>query len=145
MTTTAPPLTGQDINLAARATRQLLVADLERLDATFDQWVVINLIGTGQVSQLTALRARLVAGLGLDDATIDDVLTSLVATDLIHRDGEALSLTATGAQRWQTGQVLVAEIVGALYGGIDPDELATTRRVLIEVTERAERRLGRQP
>ena len=50
-TTTSPvraPLSGQDINLAASATRQLLIAMLRPLDIAFEQWTVINQVGSGR-------------------------------------------------------------------------------------------------
>jgi hypothetical protein len=141
MTTTAPPLTGQDINLAARATRLLLVSGLDAIDTSFEDWVVINLVATGQVAGATELNERLSSGLGLDDAGVDTLLDRLVAAHLVSRDGDGLALTADGQRRWHQGQAIVGELVGWLYSGIDADELATTRRVLVEVTERAQERL----
>jgi hypothetical protein len=141
MTTTAPPLTGQDINVAARATRLLLVAGLDSIDTSFEHWVVINLVATGQVAGATELKARLSTGLGLDDAAVDDLLDGLAAEHLLIRDGDALELTADGQHRWDQGQPIVAELVGWLYAGIDAEALATTRRVLVAVTERAQERL----
>lgn len=144
MTTTAPPLTGQDINLAARATRLLLVAGLDAIDTSFEHWVVINLVATGQVAGTNELNERLSSGLGLDAATVDDLLAGLIADHLLSRDGDALSLSAEGRRRWDQGQAIVTELVGWLYSGIDAGELATTRRVLVEVTARVEGRLRSQ-
>src|SRR4051794_28366926 len=136
MATTAPPLSGLDINLAARTTRLALVADLERIDTTFEEWVTINLVGTGQAPTATALHQRLAPALGLDAGTIDGVLDALVGTAIVARDGDQLALTDTGRTRWHEGQAIVAEIVDAFYTGFDAEDLATTRRVLVEVTER---------
>ena len=45
MTTQTPPLNGQDINLAARAVRDLLDVLLERADLTFEQSLVMQALG----------------------------------------------------------------------------------------------------
>jgi hypothetical protein len=142
MTTTVPPLSGQDINLAARATRLVLIAGLDTIDLTFEDWIIINLLGTGQVADEPSLRQRLVSGLGLDDAEIRQLLSDLVATSLVDRSGDALHLSAEGERRWSQGQAVVADIVATLYAGVDPADLATARRVLVEVTARADARLA---
>ena len=143
MTTTAPPLNGQDINLAARATRLVLVDALQPLDTSFEEWVTINLVATGQADTATAVQRRLAAGLGLATEAVDAVLDELVVSVVLERHGDRLSLTDEGRRRWDAGQAIVAEIVRDLYDGIDPEDLAATRRVLVEVTGRAEARLGR--
>ena len=143
--TTAPPLTGQDINLAAHATRTLLISELEPFGLTFEQWIVLNLVGSGQAATADAIRRRLLAALGVDGPTADDLLAGLVRVDLLEEQGDDVRLTSAGEQRWQEAVAVVADLVAALYAGIDGDDMATTRRVLVEVTERAQVRLGARP
>jgi hypothetical protein len=141
MTTAAPPLTGQDINLAARATRLVLLAGLDTIDLPFEDWIIINLVGTGQAVDRSSVRGRLISGLGLDEASIDQRLSDLEAANLVDRSGDRLRLSAEGGVRWNQGQAVVAETVATLYAGLDPDDLAVARRVLVEVTARAEAEL----
>ena len=136
--TAVPPLTGQDINLAARATRLVLIAGLDRIDMTFEDWIVINLLGTGQASDVPTLRERLASGLGLEGGRVDQLLSGLVAMNVVERTDDAIALAMEGQRRWRRGQAMVAELVATLYAGFGPDDLATTRRVLAEVTARAE-------
>ena len=132
----APPLTGQDINVAARATRQALIAGLAPLGVGFEEWVVVNLVGSGQVTDEAAMRARLTAGLGSSAAELDELLES---SDLVARtDGGGLALTAAGRETFAAGTKISDALVAELYAGFEPDELATTRRVLVELTERAQ-------
>jgi DNA-binding MarR family transcriptional regulator len=139
----APALSGQDINVAARATRQVLVTALEPMHTTFEQWTVINLVGSGQVADEAALRARLSAGIGLTEPQLDALLQQLEAADLITRTGRSLALATAGERQFEAGSAVLADIVGELYGGLDPEELATTRRILVELTARATARLER--
>jgi hypothetical protein len=137
----APPLSGQDINLAASATRQLLIATLAPLDVTFEQWTVINQVGSGQTTDDTGVRARLVAGLQLSDAEIDAIF--LAAAPWVARDDDGrLTLTDAGRDLFAQGSTIVAGLVAELYAGFSPEELARTRQILVEVTARAAARLA---
>ena len=136
--TAVPPLTGQDINLAARATRLVLIAALDTMDMTFEDWIVINLLGTGQARDVATLSERLASGLGLDGRTFDQLLGNLVAMNVVERTDDAIALAIEGERRWRQGQAIVAELVATLYAGFSPDDLATARRVLVEVTARAQ-------
>jgi hypothetical protein len=133
-----PPLSGQDINVAARASRLALIAGLEPLDTTFEPWTVINLVGSGQATDETTLGSRLAAGIGLSNADIEALFAELEAADLLVRTDGALSLTAAGTDLFGRGSTMVAGLVGQLYAGFAPDDLATTRRVLVELTARAQ-------
>jgi DNA-binding MarR family transcriptional regulator len=140
--TAVPPLTGQDINLAARATRLVLIAALDTMDMTFEDWIVINLLGTGQARDVATLSERLASGLGLDGRTFDQLLGNLVAMNVVERTDDAIALAIEGERRWRQGQAIVAELVATLYAGFSPDDLATARRVLVEVTARAQAQMG---
>ncbi len=142
MTTTAPPVTGQDINLAARFTRLALTVDLAAIDLSFEQSVVMNLVVSGSTVTSRDVRNRLSAALGLQAAEADEVLEHLEAAQLLDRQEDGLALTPAGRLRWHEAQAAVAALVAELYADLDPDELAATRRVLVAVTERAQRRLA---
>lgn len=137
-----PPLSGQDINLAASATRRVLIAALEPFDLAFEQWTIINLVGSGAATDEASLRARLARGLQLSDDDVDALFSS--TTRFVHRTGDgSLSLTDAGRQLHGQGTGVVADLVTDLYAGFDPDDLARTREILVELTARAEARLGR--
>jgi hypothetical protein len=137
----APPLSGQDINLAAAATRQLLIATLVPLGVSFEHWTVINQVGTGQTTDDTGVRARLVAGLHLSDDEINAIFDGVVQWVARDEDGQ-LTLTEAGRELFARGSAVVAGLVAELYAGFSPEELARTRHVLVEVTARAAARLA---
>ena len=142
-TPTTPPLTGQDINLAASATRRLLVANLVPLGITFEQSIVINQVGSGRVASETALAALLRKGLQLSDAEIESLLATMADADLVGRgDGGALTLTVHGHRTFERSAAVVAGLVAELYAGFASGELARTREILAEITARAEARLA---
>ncbi|SRR6266498_1154585 len=148
--TQALPVTGLDINLAARATRAVLVELLHQAGTTFPDWAVLNSIGaSGGTLEYEALRDRLAAGLGADEPAIAGLLEQLRAAGLIReRSGAAgsgavsLELTADGDALYQRLQAAVGQLTAQLYSGLDADDLAITRRVLLEVTQRANARLA---
>ena len=70
MTTTiaAPPFTGQDINVAARAVRRLIDVLLAEAGTSFFPFATLNVIDvSGPSVELSALTKRLGAGLDLND------------------------------------------------------------------------------
>jgi hypothetical protein len=73
MTTTiaAPPFTGQDINVAARAVRRLIDVLLAEAGTSFFPFATLNVIDvSGPSVELTALTKRLGTGLDVDESTV---------------------------------------------------------------------------
>jgi DNA-binding MarR family transcriptional regulator len=135
--TQAPPLSGADINLAARATRSLLDVLLAQVSINFPQWIALQTLdGSSTPLDRTPLTTDLASRLELPSATIADVLGSLEQAGLITADGAAVRLTSRGDDVVKRVQAGIARIVGGLYGQFDPQELATTGRVLRAITER---------
>ena len=145
MTAIAQPVTGQDINLAARATRQVLEVLLAEQGTSFTPFAALNqIVVLGPSVDRDGLVRRLGSAFALDDASVPAILHGLQARGLVHQttsSGAAASaqveLTAAGEDEHQRLTRLVAGLTAELYRGFDADDLATTRRVLVAVTERA--------
>ena len=138
-----PALTGRDINLAATATRRVLVSALVPFDVTFEQWTVINQVGSGGVTTEAAMAALLRTGLQLGEAEIEEQFAALAAADLVGRGREgSLGLTTRGQALFERGTAVVADIVAELYAGFAPDDLVRAHEILVEITARAEARLA---
>jgi DNA-binding MarR family transcriptional regulator len=138
--TSAPTLTGQDIGQAERATRALLDELLVDTGLRFDEWVIINLLGTHDgAPERAAIETIVARGLHVARETARDVIDDLVRRGLvvpIGRDAR-ITLTRDGRARFRSVRAGIDRITERLYGGISVDDLATTHRVLAAVTERA--------
>ena len=146
MTTTiaAPPFTGQDINVAARAVRRLIDVLLAEAGTSFFPFAILNVIdGSGPSVELTALTKRLGTGLDVDESTVLAWLRQLESLGLIRqsrRDGEQrvlVELTAEGVAEQRRLSTIGGQATAQLQSGFSADELATTRRVLTTLSERA--------
>jgi DNA-binding MarR family transcriptional regulator len=146
-TTETLPVTGQDIALAARATRAVLDQLLEESGTTFMTWITLNALGSrGGAMGRVDLQRLFDRGVGADEPTVTALLGELQAAGLLRvvPDGAARAeLTAEGEARYRPLRDAIGRLTAALYAGLDPDELVTTRNVLVEVTRRANERLGR--
>jgi DNA-binding MarR family transcriptional regulator len=145
----APPatLTGQDVGEAEGALSALLDQVLEGTDAgiTRTQYIALRVVARGPALAPAALRDFLAGQpqLGLDRRQAAELLGGLEARGLVtggDPDGPGpVQLTAEGAAlHAELGQA-VAALSERLYAGIDPADLATAHRVLVEVAERANR------
>jgi DNA-binding MarR family transcriptional regulator len=144
-TVTQPPVTGQDINLAARATRKALEVLLAEQGASFQPLATLNSIAArGATLDAEALVRNLANAFDVDSQTVHSVLHGLQARGLVrqtpsHADSQShFELTADGAQELQRLNAIVGQLTAKLYRDFDPQELATTRQVLVTLTERAE-------
>jgi DNA-binding MarR family transcriptional regulator len=136
MTTPAPLLNGMDINLAARATRDVLDALLDQAGLTFPEWVAMQtLAAPNQHAERPALVTDLATRLRIDPAAVAEVLDSLATSGLIADE----RLTPSGAALCARIQAGIGRITATLYADFAPEDLATTRRVLLELTDRAPR------
>jgi len=149
--TETPTLTGQDINVAARAVRRLLDALLDEAGITFAGWVaVLTLAQDGPAIRRDVLQRDLAENLQADASSITELLDQLESTGLVREASDAGAADAVHVRLTPDGEALVrrlqegiGRITAELYSGFDPTDLATTRRVLVEVTERANARLAR--
>jgi DNA-binding MarR family transcriptional regulator len=143
-------LTGQDVGEAEGALSALLDQVLEGTDAgiTRTQYIALRVVARGPALAPAAL-GEVLAGqpqLGLDRPQAAELLAGLEARGLLSGgDPEGsgpVQLTAHGtALHAELGEA-VAALSERLYAGIDPADLATAHRVLVEVTERANRLRG---
>jgi DNA-binding MarR family transcriptional regulator len=145
----APPatLTGQDVGEAEGALSALLDQVLEGADAglTRTQYIALRVVARNPALAPAALR-DLLAGqpqLGLDRLQAAELLGGLEGRGLLSGGDPGgpgpVQLTADGAAlHAELGQA-VAALSEQLYAGMDPADLATAHRVLVEVTERANR------
>jgi DNA-binding MarR family transcriptional regulator len=139
--TTAPPLTGQDINVAANATRALLDVQLDRAGLAFEQWVALRALTAPGPAERATVRGRLAELLSIPPATVDELLDGLAARGLVREDGTvdtaAVDLTPQGRAAFDQVNDGGLATAAKLYGDMDSGDLATTKRVLADITERA--------
>jgi DNA-binding MarR family transcriptional regulator len=148
-TATAQPVTGQDINLAAQAVGRLRDGLLAEAGTSFPTSAALNTIVTrGPSVPRESLMRELGSGLDVDASTVQVLLRALQARGLIRQtrpagEGTAvhIELTPDGEAEHRRLGAIVGAAVAELYGGIDADDLATTRRVLVTVTERVSAQL----
>jgi hypothetical protein len=135
----AGPVTGQDIGVAARATRTVLDRFLAGAGTDFATWFALRRLSqAGEPLPRNRFVHLLVDQLGIDPASA----LLLVQRETAHGwlaagvDG-ALELTPEGSAFYAILLAGVTAITSDLYGGIDPGDLAAARRVLVEVAHRA--------
>ena len=148
MTTTAQPVNGQDINVAAAATRKVLEVLLAEQGTSFGPMATLNTIASplGAALDREALVAHLSGALGVDATSVRGILHGLQARGLVELTGAAgpdarFQLTAAGIAEQRRVSQVIAGVTTELYSGLDPADLATTRQVLVVLTERANTRL----
>jgi hypothetical protein len=148
MPTDTLPVTGQDINLAANAVRGLLVQVLERENTTFEPWLLLNMLGTrGHALERAVMVETVASGTRADPDAIRQVLAQLESTGLA-RDATThgqVELSPAGVARHAQLRDAVNRLTTELYAPFDATDLAITRRVLIQVTERANAQLSAVP
>lgn len=148
--TAVPALTGQDIGEAAEAVRALLdnvTASTGRSASEFIALRVLALRGPTPPAGLHDFLTRQ-RQFGHDHAAITQLLTRLQDEGLVSgtsgRQAGPARLTDKGHAVLSQLTAAVAATTSQLYAGIDPHDLATTRQVLTQVTERA-RSLNTRP
>lgn len=142
MTSTAPPFDGRDLNLAARATRDVLDALLAQAGIDFDQWVTLRTVGLAGRVDTTRLLPGIATDLRVSPQAADDLLSWLLGSGLAEqRDGQTV-LTPAGRAHFDRLQRAIGAASADLYAGIPLDDLSTTARVLHELIDRAAARVG---
>ena len=133
------PLAGQ-INVAARATRGLLDTVLAQAGTTFSSWMVLAALS----ARGPAIQRDLAKSLNMIGPSIVERIDQLESAGLVTRSPVPGDRRASLVDLTGDGQALVARLHGvmrkteaALTDGLDPDEVAATRRVLAQVAERA--------
>jgi DNA-binding MarR family transcriptional regulator len=142
MTAVGQPVTGQDINMAARATRKALDVVLAEQGTSFPPLALLNtLVSRGAAMDRDALVAQLARGLDVNAETVLTVLHGLESRGLAAVTGGGtlqVRLTDAGQTEHRRLTSIVSGLTSVLYAGFDAEELAVTRRVLVTLTERAD-------
>jgi hypothetical protein len=138
---TGPAFSGQDIGVAAAATRALLDGLLARAGTDFPAWVALRrLAQPGPAPTVDELRRDLASLLTADATSVALVVERLAARGWTVQEGAAVTLSPDGAAFHRGLVDEVGRLTGELYRGIDAADLAAAKRVLGEVTERANAR-----
>jgi DNA-binding MarR family transcriptional regulator len=140
-------LTGQDVGEAEGALTALLEQVLAGTDTgvTRPQYIALRVLARGPARSAADLQAHLAGQpqLGLDLHQAADLVRGLEAGGLVTGgapdDPGPVRLTPEGAALNATLTDAVATLSERLYADLDPDDLATAHRVLVAVTERANR------
>jgi DNA-binding MarR family transcriptional regulator len=141
-------LTGQDVGEAEGALTALLNQALTRTNTgiTRTQYIALRVLALRGPALSPADLQDYLAGqpqVGLDRPRVAELLRGLEARGLVtgsDPDGSGpAQLTAEGAALHARLADAVAALTRRLYADLDPDDLATAHRVLVEVTERARR------
>ncbi|WP_329539479.1 hypothetical protein [Streptomyces sp. NBC_01358] len=139
--TTAPTVNGQVIGQAHYATRAVLESLLTATGTTFHQSVALNATAdSGGRIERPGLVDRMTSTLKIDPTAVETVLTGLIAQGLLAEepgDPARLAMTAAGSELHRTHRAALSEVTARLYADLPAEDLATTGRVLTEVTARA--------
>lgn len=121
------------------ASRTLMESILRPYDLGQTQWYVMHLLATdGSLAQ-----RDLPTTIGIQRATLSSIVGALVRKGLVTQEGSAtdqrqktLALTDAGRELWQRLPDPIDVIATVAFGDVDPEDLATTNRVLREATAR---------
>jgi hypothetical protein len=125
---------GQDIGVASAAGRQILLALLAKDQLAFPEWLTMTTVNNEDARSRDALGARLTGGLFLEDS---DAIGRLESRGVLREESGVIELTGDGQVLYDRLLATVREFSGQLLDGLSLDDLATTRRVLHQYTERA--------
>ena len=138
-TTTRPATFGEQLSLTSRATRALLDDLLDRRGVPFAIWVVLFRVAASATPvPIQRLRLPLASGLGLDAQAADALFAQMAAAGLIEIAGEELRATPAGEAIYHELQPRITVLTQQVLAGIDPDELETAMRVLVQAQQNAE-------
>lgn len=142
----APPLTGQHIAEAQGAVHALLESVLDGTGVSSNEYIALRVLAVRGPWTSPAGLHEFLAGqrqLDLDPAAVAGLLDGLeaggLASGTAHDDPGPAELTAKGAALHAELADAITPTTTRLYADMDATDLATTRRVLMEVAERAER------
>jgi DNA-binding MarR family transcriptional regulator len=99
-----------------------------------------TLVAGGGAMDHAPLVAQLAHGLDVNTETVLTVLHGLVTRGLVRATGIAprVEITPEGQAEHRRLTAITSELTRTLYAGLEADELAAARRVLVMLTERAD-------
>jgi len=124
------PFNGQDINVAAAATRAILDMLLAEAGLTFHQFVALR----AMPGERAAVAER-AAGPGADTAALGRAIDELAAAGLAH--GTPIEPTTRGRELLERITAASVRTGDQLFDGIPIEDQVIVKRVLDLVTERA--------
>jgi DNA-binding MarR family transcriptional regulator len=149
VTSPAPAtLSGQDVGEAEGALSALLSQTLDRTNSDINrtEFITLRVLALrGAVRPPATLHDFLASQpqMGIDRSQVAELLHSLEARGLISGSDPAgpgpVQLTAHGAVLYARLSDAVGMITQRLYADLDPGDLSTAHRVLVNLTERARR------
>lgn len=145
---TTPTLTGRHIGEANLATTALLDALLAGAEVSSAAWIALNAVASGSLVGNGPSARQLAARMEAAGTSVAQVFDELEAAGLLaittsddgNPDATSVGLSPDGEALFLRLRDLVARMTVQIYDGIPDADLMTTRRVLAEVTHRAEER-----
>lgn len=131
---------GRQVNVTGRAMRGLLDAVLADAGTTFSSWLVLmSLDARGPVIQKELARDLEVIGASIAERIDQLVAAGHVARSPVPEDRRAslVSLTPAGQAVFDALLATVRATDAALTEGLSDEDVATARRVLVQLAERA--------
>lgn len=131
---------GRQLNVAARVVRALLDAALADAGITFSDWLVILALQ----SHGPAIQRDLGRQLNMIGASMVERIDQLESAGLVARSAEPedrrayrITLTEAGSSLYNKVHLVMRATESAILDGLTEREVATTRRALLHITERA--------
>jgi DNA-binding MarR family transcriptional regulator len=138
-----PPLFGQLLGQAHRASTALLEDLLARHNTSFDSWLSLNLLAQRDPgTDREQFRGELARAFQTDEEAVERLLTQLEAggfIDVTRNNGTmSVAMTPRGLAQYAELRESIGSLSTRLLGDVDPDDLAAARRVLEHMRARAE-------
>ena len=142
-TVPSPPLFGQVLGQAHRASTALLEDLLARHDTSFESWVSLNTLSQQEPGvDRNQFRSQLATAFQTDEEAVERLLTQLEAGGLIRVDRDngmsSVTMTPEGLAQYAELRESIGNLSAQLLADVDPDDLAAARRVLEQMRTRAE-------
>lgn len=138
---------GRQIHMAAHALRAVRGSGLEKNGITFELWVVMEVVAEAPGMEREQLIRRLVDLTVHDQASADQAVDALYRRGLLTTSADSpgtIELTTHGKALSEKIISTRGELRNQLYGGISPEDFATTQRVLDLIAQRARAPQARQ-
>ncbi|QRP43718.1 MarR family winged helix-turn-helix transcriptional regulator [Amycolatopsis sp. FDAARGOS 1241] len=134
--TTARPVGGRDLNLAAAAARSLLTTLLDREGLDFTDYVVLRTVAD-QSRSADALISAITASAIASPDTARSVITKLTEAGHLTADGGLVDVTPGTRELVERLTTDSTRAGDQLFAGIAPEDLDAAKRVLDTITARA--------
>jgi DNA-binding MarR family transcriptional regulator len=136
-------LFGQDLGIANRAGARLLYRILDAEAVSFEEWITLKLLHDqgGHVPR-EALVAGVAGGLNADPPAIAAVVGGLESRGVLRESDGGLEPTAAGQDLFDRLLDATTRSSEEILAGLPAEDVATTRRILNEYTDRVNSRLS---